>query len=171
MFGGESAHPFADRQQLFGRRHAGWISAGVTLSLNELQAADPHHREFVQVRRCDREKLQSLEQGNRRGLSFTQNSLIEFQPTEFAIEKTSFSSHASQSSFETHVESFGVTANDLAQVMTNSRILANSSTRIPPQSYGLLSYDAHPPAVTASVIDISVRVYRSVMVFVNYQCG
>ena len=99
LFSGEGAHPLPDRDQLLGGCQPRRIGAGVPLSLDQLQASHPDHGEFIEIRGGNRQEFQPFQQGNRRGPSLVEDALVEFQPAQFAIKKTSFSSHASHVSF------------------------------------------------------------------------
>ena len=95
---GERVHPFANGPQLFRRGQPVRVGTRLPFGQQQLQAADAHHRELVQVRRRDREELEPFEQRDRRIAGLIQHPLIELQPTQFTIEETRFRSHAGTTS-------------------------------------------------------------------------
>jgi len=65
----------------------------VALALEYLEPADAHHEKFVEVGRGDGQELKPLEQGNGAVGGFVEHTLIEFNPTEFAIYEFFFCCH------------------------------------------------------------------------------
>ena len=81
-------HGLGDANQLFGRRQtlrAFRADAGADL---RPQTGDPHHEEFVQVVRGDRQKPQPLEQRVFAIGGFLKNAAIEIEPRQFTVDET-----------------------------------------------------------------------------------
>ena len=76
----------ADGLKLLLRRHSGGIGPRDALSQQHLQAADADHEELIEVRCGDRQEFQPFQQRHAGVLSLREHALIEFQPTEFAVE-------------------------------------------------------------------------------------
>jgi len=86
-----SLHPVTiirHRLQLLRDRHPGGIPDHRIPLVLHLQPADPDHHELVQVRAGDRQKFGPLEQRPIERLGMGQHPPVEFQPTQFAIEKS-----------------------------------------------------------------------------------
>ena len=74
----------ANGQHLFRRRHG--VGRSLTSASRDLaaEARDSDHKEFVQIRREDRQELDPLQKRISGVFSFLQHTEVELQPTEFA---------------------------------------------------------------------------------------
>ena len=80
LFGEKVLHPIADRFQPLDGCQPHHIGPHVPFRQQELQTANADHREFIEIRCGDREKLQSLEQRDLLINGFIQHPLVKFQP-------------------------------------------------------------------------------------------
>lgn len=84
----ENATPLRYREQLFRNGESGGITNHRVSLVLQLQAADPHHHEFIEIGTRDREKLGSFQQRQRRIRGLVEHALIEFQPAQLTINES-----------------------------------------------------------------------------------
>jgi hypothetical protein len=77
----------ADGDELLARGQAGGIKCRNALLAQHAQPTDTYHEELVQVRRRDRQELQPFEKRQAVVTGFIEDSLVELQPRELAVEE------------------------------------------------------------------------------------
>ena len=87
-------------QDEYFERHALVLDTFAAARDERLQPPQPDRDELIEVRTGNGQKLQPLQQRQRCVAGFVQHALVEFQPTQLAVEETGFGgvSHDSRSS-------------------------------------------------------------------------
>jgi len=78
-----------DPDDLLGRRQAVFAGRSDFRRDHAFQAGDPHHVEFIEVRRRNRHKPKPLQQGMARVLGLFEHPPIEGEPGQFPVDKAS----------------------------------------------------------------------------------